>query len=153
MDDGIICIFVIYDDFDKEVFVFKGNYFINFFISFCFGEIWIWEKIFQQEYWSLLLDDVVLVDRFRFCFKGVYVDWWDWGDLEEYKQVGMMVLLLCFEVVRLIEREMDKKMFVLVVFGVEEGVEFVIVDGFIQEGFGGLILEISEGMESFVKRI
>ncbi|KAK4663294.1 hypothetical protein QC763_607370 [Podospora pseudopauciseta] len=153
MDDGTICTFAIYDDPDKEVPVSKGNHLTNSFISLRPGETWTWEETLQQEYWSLLPDDAVPADRFRFCFKGAYVDWWDWGDLEEHKQAGTTVLLPCFEGARSIERETDKKMPVLVVPGAEEGVEFVIVDGSTQEDSGGLTSEISEGMESPVKRI
>ncbi|KAK0660441.1 hypothetical protein QBC41DRAFT_350926 [Cercophora samala] len=137
VDDGSICCFAIYDDPDKEVPVAKGNHLTTDFTSLHPGETWTTTETLQGETWSLLPDDAVPGDRFRFYFKGAYVDWWDWGDLEEHKRAGTTVLLPCWGGARTIMRETDKKMPTLVVPGAEEGVEFVVLDKNSAEGSAG----------------
>lgn len=55
------------------------------------GDSWTTSVPFQSDQYDELSNyipddshDVVPGDRFRFRFKGVVVDWWDWGTMEEH---------------------------------------------------------------------
>ncbi|KAK0726474.1 hypothetical protein B0T21DRAFT_293332, partial [Apiosordaria backusii] len=129
MDDGSCGAFVIVNDPGKEVRVAMNSALTTDFTSLRPGETWTTSEMLQSVYWSLLPDDTAPGDRFRFCFKGAFVDWWDWGDLKEHEEAQTTVMLPCWEAGRVIVRETDKKMPTLVIPGADEMVEFVIVDG------------------------
>lgn len=50
---------------------------------------------------GILPDDVIAGDLFRYVFKGVEVDWWDWGGNAEHKDT--IVKLPCFINGRVVE--------------------------------------------------
>jgi hypothetical protein len=64
------------------------------FTSLMPGESWTTSRQLQSESWSSIPDDVAPGDEFRCRFKGVVVDWWDWGTMAEHADT--VVKLPCF---------------------------------------------------------
>jgi hypothetical protein len=52
----------------------------------------ITHRMDKQTYW--LPFDTEVGDVFRYVFKGIVLDWWDWGDRTEHKETT--VTLPCF---------------------------------------------------------
>lgn len=58
------------------------------------GEAWTTSKPVEGRGMGILPDDVVVGDLFRYVFKGLELDWWDWGGKTEHMET--IVKLPCF---------------------------------------------------------
>ncbi|KAL5327672.1 hypothetical protein ACEPPN_005373 [Leptodophora sp. 'Broadleaf-Isolate-01'] len=95
IDDAIS--FMIVDDPDVSVHVTQdGN-----FATLQPGQTWSTSKRLQDQGLGILPDDVKVGDVFRIVFKGVELDWWDWGGIEDHGET--VVKLPCFLKGRVVE--------------------------------------------------
>ncbi len=58
------------------------------------GQTWSSARNLQGQGLGCIPDDVDVGDVFRFRFKGLKLDWWDWGGMEEHRDTTVM--LPCF---------------------------------------------------------
>ncbi|KAK4100663.1 hypothetical protein N658DRAFT_507666 [Parathielavia hyrcaniae] len=75
--------------------------------------------------WSYLPDDTAVADVFRYWFTGAFVEWWDWGGVEEHAET--VVMLPCWIADRVVEPRENGGRPKLVVPG-SEPVDFKIVE-------------------------
>lgn len=64
------------------------------FASLHAGQTWTTTHRVEGRGMGILPDDVRAGDLFRYVFKGVKVDWWDWGGKAEHTET--IVKLPCF---------------------------------------------------------
>jgi hypothetical protein len=89
-DDEDDACFMIVDDPDVAVNVSQDEDFA----SLQPGQTWTTSRQLEGRGMGILPDDVIAGDLFRYVFKGVKLDWWDWGGKTEHIQT--IVKLPCF---------------------------------------------------------
>lgn len=82
--------FMIIDDPDVAVNVSQDDNFA----SLQPGQTWTTSARLEGQGMGILPDDVSVGDLFRYVFKGVELDWWDWGGNAEHRDT--IVMLPCF---------------------------------------------------------
>ncbi|KAG4435771.1 hypothetical protein IFR05_008745 [Cadophora sp. M221] len=112
--------FMIVDDPDVSVHVTQDENFA----SLRPGQTWRTSKRLQGQGVGILPGDVKVGDAFRFVFKGMELDWWDWGGSEDHGET--IVKLPCFLKGRVVEPEDNGGRPKLVV-PASNSVEFTIV--------------------------
>lgn len=65
------------------------------------GESWTTTQYLHDQTWSHLPDDTAVGDVFLYGFCGAFVEWWDWGGVEEHADT--VVMLPCWIAGRVVD--------------------------------------------------